>query len=87
MRKRETWGDLSFKDRLAYITCIASFILGWTLTICGFIVDPLGVVSDSILWILGQSLIYCASVLGITMYVTKSFRNIKDKLGIKEEDE
>ena len=29
---------------------------------------PEGEVSDSVLWILGQALIYTASVLGVTMY-------------------
>ena len=41
---------------------------GWSLTIAGFILPPKGEVHDSVLWILGQTLVYAASVLGIGMY-------------------
>lgn len=82
---KERWKDLGFKDKLAYGTCIVTFILGWSITYIGFVVSPLGEVSDGVLWILGQSLVYCASVLGISMYITKSFRNIKTELGLKHE--
>lgn len=56
------------KQRTAYVTAIIAFIIGWGLTIAGFIVEPTGQVHDSVLWILGQALIYTASVLGVTMY-------------------
>ena len=56
------------KDKIAIISAITAFILGWGLTIAGFIVPPLGNVSNSVLWILGQALIYAASVFGITGY-------------------
>lgn len=47
------WRDLDIKDKVAIITCVIAFSIGWLLTIAGFIVDPLGIVSDSVLWILG----------------------------------
>ena len=47
---------------------MVAFVAGWGLTIAGFIIDPQGEVHDSVLWILGQALIYTASVLGIGMY-------------------
>lgn len=82
---KEKFSDLNIKDKIAYSTCIASFVLGWIITYIGFIVSPLGEVSDSVLWILGQALIYCASVLGISMYVTKSFNKIREELNLKNE--
>lgn len=85
------WKDLDIKDKVAIITCCIAFALGWILTIAGFIVDPLGIVSDSVLWILGQSLIYTASVLGIGMYVNHSIRkgldSIKRQFNTKEDEE
>ena len=83
--KEQNFKSLPFKDKLAYITCIASFILGWCITIAGFVVSPLGEVSDSVLFILGQSLIYCASVLGLSIYVTKSVRGMRRELGLPNE--
>lgn len=59
------------RETAAYITAICAFIAGWGMTIAGFIVPPTGEISDSVLWVLGQALIYAGSVFGVTMY----FRN------------
>ena len=59
---------MDLKQKTAYITAIVAFVLGWFLVIAGFYMPPEGEVSDSVLWILGQALIYTASVLGVTMY-------------------
>lgn len=56
------------RGKIAIISACVAFILGWGLTIAGFIVPPLGDVSNSVLWILGQALIYVASVFGISGY-------------------
>ena len=61
-------GRMDIKQKTAYITAIVAFVLGWFLVIAGFYMPPEGEVSDSVLWILGQALIYTASVLGVTMY-------------------
>ena len=78
---KEKWSELDLKTRIAFVTAIVAFTLGWCLTIAGFIAPPLGIVSDSVLWILGQSLVYAASVLGIGMYVTGSVRGMKRAIG------
>lgn len=54
---------------LVYITAIFAFVLGWALVMIGFFLPPMGEVSDSALWILGQSLLYTAAALGIGGYV------------------
>ena len=56
------------KENLGIWTALAAFGAGWGLTISGFIVEPVGEVADSVLWILGQSLLYAGSVFGITSY-------------------
>ena len=73
---REKWSDLDLKTRIAYVTAIIAFALGWGLTTAGFIIGA-GVVHDSVLWILGQALLYAASVLGVGMYVTGSVKGMK----------
>lgn len=72
----EQWSQLEVKTKIAYITAIVAFTIGWGLAIAGFIIGA-GVVSDSVLWILGQALIYAASVFGVGMYVTGSVKNMK----------
>lgn len=74
---KEKWSELDLKTRIAYITAIVAFSVGWGLTIAGFCLPPVAVVADSILWILGQALLYAASVLGIGMYVTGSMKGMK----------
>jgi hypothetical protein len=58
----------TIKQKVAMISGIIAFILGWGLTIAGFCIPPIGEIADSVLWVLGQSLIYTGSVLGLTQY-------------------
>lgn len=64
---KTTWKDLSIKEKLAMISACAAFCMGWTLTALASFV-PLLISEQGILWILGQSLIYSASVFGISAY-------------------
>lgn len=56
------------RGNIAVISAIAMLAFGMTLTAIGFFVAPLGEVSDSVLWILGQALIYAGSIFGIATY-------------------
>ena len=58
----------TLKQKVAMLSGIIAFILGWGLTIAGFCIPPIGEIADSVLWVLGQSLIYTGSVLGLTQY-------------------
>lgn len=62
------WVDLNIKDKLAILSACIAFILGWCMSIAGFWIPPVGEVADSILWILGQALLYAASVFGVSAY-------------------
>lgn len=62
------WIDLNIKEKLAILSAIIAFILGWCMSIAGFWIPPIGEVADSILWILGQALLYAASVFGVSAY-------------------
>ena len=78
--RNESWSDLSAKEKAAIITAFIAFILGWGLTVAGFVVPPVGEVADSVLWILGQALIYAASVFGLTSYFTSETRRMKQDI-------
>ncbi len=61
------WIDLGVKEKLAITSACVAFTCGWVLTaIAAFV--PLLLSEQSVLWILGQSLIYSASVFGIAAY-------------------
>ena len=68
MKNIDAYDKCTLKQKVAMLSGIVAFILGWGLTITGFIVPPLGEIADSVLWVLGQSLIYTGSVLGLTQY-------------------
>lgn len=73
----EKYGKCTAKQKAAISTALAAFILGWGLTIAGFIIPPVGEIADSVLWVLGQALVYAASVFGITGYFTAESKRMK----------
>ena len=74
------WNELNIKEKIAIISAISAFIVGWALSIAGFIVPPLGEVHESILFILGQALVYSASVFGIAAYFKAESHQMKNDL-------
>ena len=73
------WKQLDIKTRIAYVTAIIAFVLGWGLSVAGFIIGA-GIISDSVLWVLGQALVYAASVFGVGMYTTGEVKKMKMSL-------
>ena len=67
----------TLKENVSIWTAIAAFSIGWGLTIGGFFVEPMGEIADSVLWVLGQSLVYVGSVLGITQYFNSEQRKLR----------
>ena len=76
MEERKGWKQLDVKTKIAYITAVVAFIIGWGLTIAGFIVGA-GVISETVLWVLGQALVYAASIFGVGMYTTSAVKGMK----------
>lgn len=76
------------KDLLATWTAALAFIFGIALTTAGFIVEPIGQVHDSILWILGQTLLYCGAVVGISTHYQTELRHFKREIAtfVNEEE-
>lgn len=64
---KQTFKDLNIKEKLAIISACAAFTIGWGLVICAAFV-PILLSEQGVLWILGQALIYSASVFGLGMY-------------------
>jgi hypothetical protein len=64
---KTTWKDLSIKEKLAIGSACVAFTLGWLITgLAAFV--PLLISEQGVLWILGQSLVYTASVFGVSAY-------------------
>lgn len=75
--KRETKADLQIW------TAVGMLIAGTVLTVAGFLVTPLGIIHDSVLWFFAQCLIYAGSIFGVSIYVTgkvnKAITNFKQR--------
>lgn len=88
---KTNWKDLNIKDKLAIVSACIAFTVGWTLTCLAAFV-PLLLSEQGILWILGQALIYSASVFGLGMYFKSETVQMKQDVRrymrrMKEEEE
>ena len=80
MNKFICWKELSFKDKLSYVLCIFSFIIGVILTIAGFVVNPLGDIDASVLTSLGLFLSFSGSIIGITQHYSMELDKFKSNI-------
>ena len=55
------------KDNITVCSAVAMLIFGCVLTTIAFFLEPMGVIHDSVLWVLGQCFIYAGGALGIAM--------------------
>lgn len=74
------WSDLSYKERVMYVICIGAFILGFALTIAGFVVPPTGQISPSVLTYFGSTLAFVASLLGVSQHYDTELLKFKSKV-------
>ena len=78
----ETWKTLDIKQKFAVGSAVIAFFVGWGLSIAAFILPPVGEIHDSVLWVLGQALVYTASVLGIGMYIGSEIKHLRRETGL-----
>ena len=64
---KTTFKDLNIKEKLAIGSACVAFTLGWLITGLAAFVQLL-ISEQGVLWILGQSLVYTASVFGVSAY-------------------
>lgn len=67
------------KDTVTVVSAVAMLCFGCILTTIGFFMHPSGEVHDSVLWILGQCLIYAGGALGIANYAKASAQQEVDR--------
>ena len=53
------------------VGALMMLVSGIALSVAGFVVDPVGEISDSVLWYVSQALIYAGSVFGVTVYIDR----------------
>ncbi|MCQ2288314.1 MAG: hypothetical protein MJZ74_04385 [Muribaculaceae bacterium] len=80
MKNKQMKNTMGAKEKLAVGSGLGMLIFGIALTVAGFIVPPLGEVHDSVLWIMGQALIYCGSIFGLSIYTHHKIIEIENRL-------
>lgn len=74
---KQLWNEIC---HIKELTALFALIFGFCLSLAGFIVNPTGVVDDSVLWILGQCLIYAGSIYGISTHFQKKQKELENRI-------
>lgn len=64
---------------IQYFSAIGMLLSGVALSVAGFAVEPVGEISDSVLWYAAQTMIYAGSVFGVSIYVTDRFHAMNER--------
>ena len=79
------------KDTIAVTSAVVMLTFGIILTSVGFVIDPIGEVHSSILWILGQALLYAGAVFGIAAYthgiIKEQVSDLEQRMRNKEQSD
>lgn len=70
------WNQKS-KEVVGYVFAAVSLIVGFGLSIAGFIVPPTGVISESVLWLLSQTLVFSGAICGVSLHVDTQMRKVE----------
>ena len=74
---KQLWNEILHVKEL---TALFALLFGFGLSLAGFIVDPKGIVDQSVLWILGQCLLYAGSIYGISTHYQKKQKELENKI-------
>ena len=77
---KQLWDEIC---HIKELTALFALIFGFCLSLAGFIVNPTGVVDQSVLWILGQCLLYAGSIYGISTHFQKKQEELEKKINSK----
>ena len=68
------------KDKISQISALLMLLSGVGLSVAGFVADPMGEISESVLWYVGQTLMYAGSIFGVSTYVKSRFRDLETEI-------
>lgn len=74
---KQLWNEIC---HIKELTALFALLFGFGLSLAGFIVDPQGIVDQSVLWILGQCLLYAGSIYGISTHFQKKQEELENKI-------
>ena len=73
----KNWGELSYRDKVAYSVTIGAFIIGVALSITGLIIPPTGEIHPSVITLVGLFLSFAGALLGISHHFENELGKFK----------
>ena len=77
MKEWDYQPDRTLEIMFEKLSALLMLVSGVALSVAGFVVDPVGEISDSVLWFVAQALIYAGSVFGVTVYIDQRLGRLK----------
>lgn len=71
------------KSRLAEWSALLVVVSGIVLTYLSFFLSVDASVGESVLYYVAQCFVYAGSIFGVSVYMRRSLRDIREKLGVK----
>lgn len=68
------------KENITYGSALLMLIFGVVLTTAGFLTAPVGEIHDSVLYVLGQCLLFAGSVMGVGAYTAGKVREMQHSI-------
>lgn len=61
------------------LSALLMIVAGIGLSVASFVRDPLGEISDSVLWFVAQSLVYAGSIFGVAIYIDNKLATLRHR--------
>ena len=75
----QSWGELTFKDKVAYIVTISAFVIGAALAIAGLFIKPIGEIHPTVITMTGLFLSFSGALLGISHHFNNELEKFKSE--------
>ena len=75
----QSWGELTFKDKVAYIVTISAFVIGAALAIAGLFIEPIGEIHPTVITMTGLFLSFSGALLGISHHFNNELEKFKSE--------
>ena len=73
----KNWGELSYRDKVAYTVTIGAFVIGVALSITGMVLPPVGEVHPTVITLVGLFLSFAGALLGISHHFENELGKFK----------
>ena len=73
----KNWGELSYRDKVAYSVTIGAFVIGVALSITGMVLPPVGEVHPTVITLVGLFLSFAGALLGISHHFENELGKFK----------